>query len=95
MVSVKPLTLLAGAAVLAALFYAVRSNASGTGAAIGGAAVDMVSGVIGGAGVAVGGLVGVPQTSADKCAAAQAVGDTWEASFACPASEFVSWWWRK
>lgn len=93
--SVKPSILIAGAAVLAALAYVVLSRPGQTGQAIGGAAVDLVGGIMGGAVVGIGEAVGVPATNQTQCQRDKAAGDTWAASFSCPAGDFVSWWWEK
>lgn len=37
----------------------------------------------------IGGAVGVPRTEATACERAKAEGRTWDASFACPASDFL------
>lgn len=49
------------------------------------AADDAVANVIVGAG----GLVGIPATNLDQCELDLARGDTWAASFSCPASRFI------
>ncbi|MRR51281.1 MAG: hypothetical protein EG825_10260 [Rhodocyclaceae bacterium] len=87
--------LIGGGLIAAAVALWIASNPSGAGRAVGAAAVDAVNGVVTGTVESVGELVGVPVTSPDKCAAAKAAGDTWEASFACPASEFLSWLWNR
>lgn len=93
--AVKPAWLIAGGIAAAALAFVALRNAGAIGRNLGGAAVDMVDGVVSGVVVGIGERVGVPATDATACAAAQAAGDTWEASFACPASDFLSWYWRK
>lgn len=60
-----------------------------------GAAVDLVDNVVSGAVVGVGEGVGVPATNIDQCAADKAAGRTWDASFSCPAKDFLGWWWSK
>lgn len=87
--------LLAAAMVGGALLYVRMNGAQKTGASLGAGAVNMADGIVTGVVTSVGDRVGIPQTSADKCAAAKAAGDTWGASFACPASDFVSYWWKK
>ena len=74
---------------------AAEKGAAGIGQAAGGAAVDLIDGAVGGTVERIGGLVGIPATSPDACAAAKAAGDTWEASFACPAGDFLKWFWNK
>lgn len=88
---IPPLYLAAGAAVLAALLWAKSKGAAGTGQAIGAAAVDLADGVIGGAVVGTGQLVGIPATNLSECERAKAEGRTWDASFACPAKEFLKY----
>lgn len=83
--------LMAGAAVLAALIWARSKGAAGTGQAIGGAVVDMADGIVGGAVVGAGALVGIPATSMTECERAKAEGRTWDASFACPAGNFIKY----
>lgn len=87
--------LIVGGALGCALLYVALNGAKKTGENIGGAAVNLADGVLSGAVQAVGDRVGVPRTDAERCAAAKDAGDTWAASFACPASDFVSFWWNK
>lgn len=91
----NPAVLLSFGVIGVALLYVSIKGAKNTGVAIGTSAVDLVDGVIGGASTGAGLLVGVPATNPDKCAAAMAAGDTWEASFACPAPVFVKWLWTR
>lgn len=83
--------LIAGGAVLAALAWAATRGAQGTGQAIGGAAVDLVDGVVSGAVIGAGELVGIPATSQTQCEIDRANGDTWAASFSCPAKTFLNY----
>jgi hypothetical protein len=39
--------------------------------------------------VGTGGMVGIPATNQDQCTLDLAAGDTWAASFSCPASRFI------
>lgn len=93
--AIKPVHLAALALVAGAALFVILRAPKQTGQALGGAAVDLVGGIMSGAVVGIGEAVGVPETAPDRCAAAKAAGDTWEASFACPAGDFVSWWWGK
>lgn len=86
--------LIAGGAVAAALAWVAIQGARGTGAAIGAAAVDMVDGAIGGAVVGAGSLIGIPATNRTQCEIDRANGDTWAASFSCPAKDFISYLWN-
>ena len=83
-------TLIAGlaAATLMALKF---KDLKGVGAGVGSAAVDMVDGMISGAVVGIGQGVGVPPTSMTACQRAIAEGRTLDASFACPAKDFLSY----
>lgn len=63
----------------------------GVGQTVGRVAGDAAAGVV----VGLGESVGIPATNQDACAAAKAAGNTWDASFACPAGDFLSWWWKK
>lgn len=85
---------LAAAAVAAALVYASWKGAAGTGAAIGGAAVDLADGIVGGVVVGIGQGIGIPATNLTECEKAKAEGRTLDASFACTASDFLSYLWK-
>lgn len=91
MKAIPTVYLVAGAAVLAALAYVVIRGPGQVGADLGGAAVDLVDGVIGGAVVGVGEKVGIPATNQTECERAKAEGRTWDASFACPAGDFIGY----
>lgn len=86
--------LIAGGAVAAALAYVYIKGPKSAGASIGGAAVDLVDGVVSGAVVQVGEAVGIPATNMNECERAKAMGDTWEASFKCPAGDFLKYVWN-
>lgn len=92
---VSTVYLIAGGAVgLALLWAATRAGGvAGVAQAIGGAAVDAVDGVVSGVVVGAGGLVGIPATSRTQCEIDKANGDTWAASFSCPAKDFLSYVW--
>lgn len=91
---IPPVYLIAGGAVAAALAWVAWKGARGAGAAIGGAAVEAVDGAIGGAVVGVGSLVGIPATNRTQCEIDKAKGDTWAASFSCPAKDFLQYVWN-
>jgi hypothetical protein len=86
--------LIAGGAVLAALAYVITKGAKETGTSIGTAAVDLVDGVVSGAVVRIGEKVGIPATNLTECDKAKAEGRTWDASFACPAGDFLKYLWK-
>lgn len=88
--------LLLAAGAVAVLAYVVKKNGGlgaalagavgGAGRALGGAAVAGAEGVVYG----VGDALGVPRTDMTECERAIAEGRTWDASFACPAGDFLS-----
>jgi hypothetical protein len=95
MIALKPVHLLAGGAVLAAVLYvSLRGGVKAVATDIGGAAVDMVDGVVSGAVVAVGEKINIPQTNLTQCEQDKAAGKTWDASFSCPASDFIRHLWN-
>lgn len=92
---VRPSFLIAAAAVGGALLWvAYQKGAKGTGQAIGGAVVNVADGIFGGVVEGVGGLVGVPKTNETECEKAKREGRTWDASFACPAGDFLRYVWN-
>lgn len=84
---------LAGIAVV--MLSYVAKNAKEVGQAVGTATVDLANGVITGTVTGIGEAVGVPKTSQTECEKAKAEGRTWDASFACAAGDFLSYWWAK
>lgn len=80
---------LAGVAIIAATW--VTKNAGEVGASIGGAAVDAVDGVLNGTVTGIGEMIGVDKTNKTECEKAKADGRTWDASFACPAGDFLKY----
>lgn len=86
--------LVAGAALAAVLAFVAMRGARGTGASIGSAAVDLVDGTVGGVVVGIGERVGIPATNLTECERAKAEGRTWDASFACPAKDFLTYLWK-
>ena len=79
--------LVAGAALAAlALYLLTRKGAAmNAGAVVGCAVVDLGAG----AGLGVGDAVGIPRTDKTACQAAIAEGRWWDASFSCPAGDFL------
>lgn len=86
-----PVYLIAGGAVALAALYVFTRGVKETGQDIGGAAVDFVDGVIGGAVMSAGEIVGIPRTDPQQCEIDKANGDTWAASFSCPAVDFFKY----
>lgn len=93
MVKLPATYLIAGGVVLAALVWAATKGAKGTGAAIVSGAVDMVDGAVSESVFTVGEAVGIPRTNMTECERAKAEGRTWDASFACPAADFLRYVW--
>lgn len=85
--------LIGGVAVGAALLWAWSKGARGTGEALASAAVDMVDGAVSQTVYTVSDGLGIPRTDPSKCAQAKAAGRTLDASFYCPAGEFLSYLW--
>lgn len=92
--------LIAGGAVLAAWLWVSSKGAEGAGEAIGKGAVDLATGLVRGTtGAAAevvqgaGEAIGVPRTNMTECEKAKAEGRTWDASFACPAGDFIKYLW--
>lgn len=83
--------MVAGVAVaLAAVLLLVKKNGvEGVGFAVGEAAADAVGGVVAGAAQGVGDWVGLPRTNETECEKAMREGRYWDASFVCPAGDFI------
>lgn len=77
----------------------VKQAATSLGYAVGSGVVGAVDGAVGGTVQGIGELFGVPRTDTPEamsiCAKAKADGDTWAVSQHCPATDFLSWWWKK
>ncbi len=87
-----PAPYMAAAAIVAiAVAYVVLRGAAKAGAEVGRATVDFADGVITGGVVGVGEAVGVPATNETDCQKAKREGRTWDASFACPAGDFLKY----
>lgn len=81
--------------LLAIVYLLKKKGAPGDlGAAVGGAAVEAAGGVVAGGALTIGDWLNLPRTEMSACEAAKAAGDTWEASFVCPAGDFLSYVWR-
>lgn len=84
---------IAGGAVLAALAWVYFKGTKGVGSTLVAGAVDLADGVISEAVFTAGEVVGVPRTNQTECGRAKAEGRTWDASFACPAGDFLKYLW--
>lgn len=87
-----PVKLALAAAAVAAIAYVLKKNGGLQGAAAGAASalVGAVGDAAAGAVLGVGDVLGIPRTDMTECERALAEGRTWDASFACPASNFIS-----
>lgn len=90
--------MIAGAAVAAVLlaFYVKKKGGLGAvaadaGAGAANAVIQFGGGVVSGVALDIGDAIGVPRTNMTECEKAKAEGRTWDASFACPASDFLSY----
>lgn len=83
-----------GVALLGLIWLKKKPGQSLASAAAAGAvtaAADVAAGTV----VGVGEVFGIPATNMTECERAKAEGRTWDASFACPAGDFISYWWNK
>jgi hypothetical protein len=74
------------AAAAGAAFWLYSRGVAGIASAAVGAVADGAAGAVIGAGK----VVGIPETEAGQCAADRAAGRTWDASFSCPAGDFLA-----
>lgn len=89
-VGTNTLLIAAGVGLLAVgLFVWKKGGVSGAAQAVGGAAVDAVGGVASGVVYGIGDTLQIPRTSETECSRALREGRTWDASFACPAADFL------
>lgn len=88
-VRIDPLTGLVGLAVVGVGLWFVVRGVKGVTRDASKAAVDAAAGLVEGTVLGVGEAVGIPQTSLSACELALAEGRYWDASFACPAGDFV------
>jgi hypothetical protein len=89
----KTVYIIAGGAVVAALALVYFKGAASIGYSIGSGVVDMVDNVVAGTVETIGEKIGIPKTNMSECERLKAAGDTWGASFACPAKDFIQYVW--
>lgn len=89
------MAILGGGAALLGFIWLKKKPGQSLAAAAGTAAVTAVADAAAGTVVGVGEVFGIPATNMTECERAKAEGRTWDASFACPAGDFVSFWWNK
>lgn len=93
MISENKFMILGAAAALVAIIILVKKKgaAAAVGQGVGTAAVELAGGVVAGASETIGDALGVPRTNLTECEQAKAEGRTLDASFACPAGDFLSY----
>lgn len=89
-----PVALVAGLGVVAAaLLWVKMRGAGGAGLDVGVGVGQFVGGVASGTVLGIGDAIGVPRTDLTECERAKLEGRTWDASFACPAGDFLGYLW--
>lgn len=81
--------------IAAGKLRAVAENPAGAGEAVGATAGAAIAGAAGGVILGVGDGLGLDRTNMSQCEKDKANGNTWDASFSCPAGDFISYWWNK
>lgn len=85
---VQTIVVSAGAlALVAVALFIAKKGVAGAATAVVNAAGDVAAGTV----VGIGQAFGIPATSETECEKAKREGRTLDASFACPAGEFLSW----
>lgn len=92
--TIPPLYLAAAGVAAVALLWTASKGGKDAGQAIGTGAVNLVDGIVSGGVIGAGELVGLPPTNLSECERAKLEGRTWDASFACPAKDFLSYLWK-
>lgn len=85
-----PRVMMLGGAVVAGLALALMLKPRAVAENAGRLAVGLAEGTATGVVVGIGSAVGVPETDRNQCAADIAAGRTWDASFSCPAKQFLT-----
>ncbi len=91
---IPPLYLAAAGVAVVAWLWVSSKGTKEAGQAVAGAAVNLVDGVVSGTVIGAGELIGVPATNLTACERAKLEGRTWDASFDCPAKDFLSYLWN-
>ena len=76
-------------AVVAGLYIWKKGGVAGAAAGAASAVVNAATGAATGTVLGIGDAIGVPRTDQTECEKALAEGRTWDASFACPAGQFL------
>ena len=92
----QKMMLAGGAAALLVVLLLLKKNtvvgaAASLGDTMGQAVVSFGTGAVSGASFAIGDAIGIPRTNLTECERAKAEGRTLDASFACPAGDFLSY----
>lgn len=95
---IKPIYLAGAAALIAVVYFAKKAVAAASdpanqqAAAAGAvsAALGVANNVAAGTVKGIGSVFGIPDTNMSQCQIDQANGDTWAASFSCPAGQWLS-----
>jgi hypothetical protein len=85
-----PRVLMLGGAIVGGLALAMMLKPRAVAESAGRLAVGLAEGTATGVVVGIGTAVGVPETNRDQCASDLAAGRTWDASFSCPAKQFLT-----
>ena len=80
-----------GVGAVAVWWLSRQGNAQAVGETVGSAAVSTIVGAGTGVVLGAGEAVGIPRTNMTECERAKAEGRTWDASFACPAGDFLKY----
>lgn len=90
----------AGVAAAVGLFVVLKmrsksgSLAADLGYSVGSAAFDAADGLLSGLVFSAGDAIGIPRTNKTQCELDKAAGRTWDASFSCPAKDFIGYLWN-
>lgn len=79
------------AALVLLVLVKKKGAAADAGQALGEAAANAAGGMVAGVAEGLGDQIGVPRTDMTECEKAMAEGRTLDASFACPASDFLGY----
>lgn len=84
--------IIGGLLAAVAVLYLVKKPGAAAGLAqsAGEAAVGVATGAVAGIGLGLGDAIGIPRTDETECEKAKREGRWWDASFACPAGDFIS-----
>lgn len=68
--------------------------AADLGYSVGSAAFNAADGLLSGVVLSAGDAIGIPRTNKTQCELDKAAGRSWDASFSCPAKDFISYMWN-